>query len=61
MRHRSGRCLKSCHEEQPQRYTHEERRFVGLLFSVIALGSMYDVDEKDPTNPDHYAVAMDRG
>ncbi|KAI5458857.1 fungal-specific transcription factor domain-containing protein [Mariannaea sp. PMI_226] len=49
------------YEERPQEYTHEERRFVGLLFSIIALGSMYDVDENDPTNPDHYAVAMDRG
>jgi hypothetical protein len=49
------------YEERPQRYTPEERRFVGLLFSVMALGSMYDVDENDPTNPDHYAVAMERG
>ncbi|KAH8884166.1 hypothetical protein GQ53DRAFT_662415 [Thozetella sp. PMI_491] len=49
------------YQERPQRYTYEERRFVGLLFSIISLGSMYDVDENDPTNPDHYAVAMDRG
>ncbi|KAH8660119.1 fungal-specific transcription factor domain-containing protein [Xylariales sp. PMI_506] len=48
-------------EERPQRYTPEERRFVGLLFSVMALGSMYDVDEHDPANPNHYAVAMERG
>jgi hypothetical protein len=42
-------------------FTEEERRFAGMLFSVVALGSMYDVDENDSTNPDHYAVAMDRG
>ena len=39
----------------------EDRRFLGLLFSVLALGSMYDVDENDPSNPDHYAVAMNHG
>ncbi|KAH8745497.1 fungal-specific transcription factor domain-containing protein [Diaporthe sp. PMI_573] len=55
------RMFDRLYEERPQRYTPEERRFVGLLFSVMALGSMYDVDENDPTNPDHYAVAMERG
>lgn len=49
------------YEEHPQRYTLEQQRFVGLLFSAMALGSMYDVDENDPTNPDHYAVAIERG
>ena len=49
------------YEERPQRYTLEQQRFVGLLFSAMALGSMYDVDENDPTNPDHYAVAIERG
>ncbi|KAK0612152.1 fungal-specific transcription factor domain-containing protein [Immersiella caudata] len=44
-----------------QAYDAEHRRFQGLLYAVLALGSMYDVDEKDPTNPNHYAVAMDRG
>jgi hypothetical protein len=53
--------FKKLYEERPQRYTTEERRFVGLLFSVMALGSMYDVDENDPTNPDHYTVATERG
>ncbi|KAG8167988.1 hypothetical protein KVR01_003677 [Diaporthe batatas] len=55
------RMFHRLYEERPQKYTPEERRFVGLLFSVMALGSMYDVDENDPTNPDHYAVAMERG
>lgn len=55
------RMFDRLYEERPQKYTPEERRFVGLLFSVMALGSMYDVDENDPTNPDHYAVAMERG
>lgn len=45
----------------PQSRTNQQRRFVGLLFAVMALGSMYDVDENDPTNPDHYAVAIERG
>ncbi|KAK8084108.1 fungal-specific transcription factor domain-containing protein [Apiospora saccharicola] len=49
------------YEERPQRYTLAQQRFVGLLFSAMALGSMYDVDENDPTNPDHYAVAIERG
>ncbi|ETS86285.1 hypothetical protein PFICI_00113 [Pestalotiopsis fici W106-1] len=49
------------YQGRPQRFTLEQRRFVGLLFSVMALGSMYDVDENDPTNPDHYAVAIHRG
>lgn len=55
------RMFDKLYEQRPQRYTPEERRFVGLLFSVMALGSMYDVDENDPTNPDHYAEAMERG
>ncbi|KAH8888995.1 hypothetical protein GQ53DRAFT_723777 [Thozetella sp. PMI_491] len=49
------------YEERPQICLPEQRRFVGLVFSVIALGSMYDVDENDPTNPNHYVVATDRG
>lgn len=53
--------FEKLYSDPPQTYTPEERRFVGLLFSVMALGSMYDVDENDPTNPDHYAVAMERG
>lgn len=44
---------------QPQ--SCEQRRFRGLLYAVLALGSMYDVDENDPSNPNHYAEAMDRG
>jgi hypothetical protein len=44
-----------------QGYDAGQQRFQGLLYAVLALGSMYDVDEKDPTNPNHYAVAMDRG
>ena len=47
--------------ERPQQYTLAQQRFVGLLFAAMALGSMYDVDENDPTNPDHYAVATERG
>ncbi|KAI5459561.1 fungal-specific transcription factor domain-containing protein [Mariannaea sp. PMI_226] len=53
--------LERLYKDCPEKYTGEEQKFVGLLFSVIALGSMYDVDEHDSTNPDHYAVAVDRG
>ncbi|KFA45646.1 hypothetical protein S40293_08909 [Stachybotrys chartarum IBT 40293] len=42
-------------------YTQEQGRYVGLLYSILALGSMYDVDENDPSNPDHYKEAMIRG
>ncbi|KAH8196768.1 hypothetical protein TruAng_009060 [Truncatella angustata] len=49
------------YQERSQKFGLEERRFVGLLFAVMALGSMYDVDENDPTNPDHYIVATQRG
>jgi hypothetical protein len=36
-------------------------RYMGLLYSILALGSMYDVDENDPSNPDHYDEAISRG
>ncbi|KAH7322835.1 fungal-specific transcription factor domain-containing protein [Stachybotrys elegans] len=36
-------------------------RYLGLLYSILALGSMYDVDENDPSNPDHYNEAINRG
>lgn len=49
------------YKQKPQIEVNQSSKFTGLLFSVVALGSMYDVDENDPTNPDHYAVAMDRG
>ncbi|KAI4593839.1 hypothetical protein KJ359_008880 [Pestalotiopsis sp. 9143b] len=55
------RSFDRLYQERPQKFTLEQRRFVGLLFSVMALGSMYDVDENDPTNPDHYDVAIQRG
>jgi hypothetical protein len=42
-------------------YSPEEGRFLGLLYSILALGSMYDVDENDPSNPDHYNEATTRG
>jgi hypothetical protein len=39
----------------------ENASFVGLLYAILALGSMYDVDENDPSNPDHYNEATSRG
>ena len=55
------RMFDGIYDMPSQSYTSEQRRFLGLLFAVLALGSMYDVDENDPSNPNHYAVAMDRG
>ena len=49
------------YDKQPRTYTQDEIRYLGLLYSVLALGSMYDVDENDPSNPDHYNEAMNRG
>ncbi|KXJ89969.1 fungal-specific transcription factor domain-domain-containing protein [Microdochium bolleyi] len=49
------------YQSRPSIYTTTERRFVGLLFSVVALGAMYDIDENDPTNPDHYEEGMEQG
>ncbi|TLD19959.1 hypothetical protein PspLS_09382 [Pyricularia sp. CBS 133598] len=53
--------LDTLYKEPTQLDTSQQRRSVGLLFAVMALGSMYDVDENDPNNPDHYAVAIERG
>ncbi|KAB5547355.1 fungal-specific transcription factor domain-containing protein [Coniochaeta sp. 2T2.1] len=55
------RMFDSIYDMPSQIYSGEQRRFLGLLYAVLALGSMYDVDENDPSNPDHYAVAMDQG
>lgn len=55
------RMFDSIYDIPSQIYSSEQRRFLGLLYAVLALGSMYDVDENDPSNPDHYAVAMDQG
>ncbi|CAH0050809.1 unnamed protein product [Clonostachys solani] len=49
------------YNSEKTQYTSEEGRFVGLLYSILALGSMYDVDENDPSNPDHYNEATTRG
>ncbi|KAH7028769.1 fungal-specific transcription factor domain-containing protein [Microdochium trichocladiopsis] len=49
------------YQTRPSIYTTAERRFVGLLFAVMALGAMYDIDENDPTNPDHYEEGMEQG
>ncbi|KAI9150376.1 Activator of stress protein [Paramyrothecium foliicola] len=51
----------SVYDAKKKRFTQDEEQFLGLLYSVLALGSMYDVDENDPSNPDHYNEAMRRG
>ncbi|KAH8846601.1 hypothetical protein MCOR02_011725 [Pyricularia oryzae] len=53
--------LDTLYKEPTQLDASQQRRSIGLLFAVMALGSMYDVDENDPNNPDHYAVAIERG
>ncbi|KAK4449686.1 fungal-specific transcription factor domain-containing protein [Podospora aff. communis PSN243] len=55
------RMFDSIYDTPAPLYSSEQRRFLGLLYAVLALGSMYDVDEHDPSNPDHYAVAMNLG
>ncbi|KAK7215781.1 hypothetical protein V2G26_003784 [Clonostachys chloroleuca] len=49
------------YDSEKTQYAPEEGRFLGLLYSILALGSMYDVDENDPSNPDHYNEATTRG
>ncbi|CAH0020852.1 unnamed protein product [Clonostachys rhizophaga] len=49
------------YDAEKTQYAPEEGRFLGLLYSILALGSMYDVDENDPSNPDHYNEATTRG
>jgi len=55
------RMFNSIYDTPAPLYSSEQHRFLGLLYAVLALGSMYDVDERDPSNPDHYAVAMNLG
>jgi hypothetical protein len=49
------------YDAEKRNLAQDEAQYLGLLYSVLALGSMYDVDENDASNPDHYAEAIRRG
>jgi len=49
------------YELPPEAFGNEERRFLGLLYSVLALGCMYNVSADDPSHPVTYKTAMDEG
>lgn len=49
------------YELPPEAFGNEERRFLGLLYSVLALGCMYNVSTDDPSNPVTFKTAMDEG
>jgi hypothetical protein len=49
------------YELPPDKFGNEERRFLGLLYSVLALGCMYNVSTDDPANQVTYKTAMDEG
>lgn len=49
------------YELPPERFGNEEKRFLGLLYSVMSLGCMYNVSPDDPANPVTYKTSMDEG
>lgn len=49
------------YELPPDGFGNEEKRFLGLLYSVLALGCMYNVSTDDPSHPVTYKTAMDEG
>lgn len=49
------------YEVSPEMYTSADRRFLSLFYAVLAVGSMYNIDEKDPFGPNEYKSAMELG
>lgn len=49
------------YEMPPEKFGQEEKRFLGLLYSVMSLGCMYNVAPDDPSNPVTYKTSMDEG
>ena len=49
------------YEKPVETFTVEDNRALGLLYSVLALGSMYNISEDNPANPVHYKAAMEEG
>jgi hypothetical protein len=55
------RRFDALYDGQSMGQAQDRDKYMGLLYSILALGSMYDVDENDPSNPDHYDEAVSRG
>ncbi|KAK0621332.1 fungal-specific transcription factor domain-containing protein [Bombardia bombarda] len=54
--------LDKLYEKPPDLWGAEEKRFLGLLYSVMALGCMYNISEDDPTGPPiTYKSSMEEG
>lgn len=49
------------YELSPEQFGTEEKRFLGLLYSVMALGCMYNVSPDDSSNPVSYKTLLDEG
>jgi hypothetical protein len=49
------------YELPPDKFGNEENRFLGLLYSVLALGCMYNTSNDDKGNPVTYKSAMEEG
>ncbi len=49
------------YEKAPDSLGPDDHRQLGLLYAVLALGSMYNISEGGATNPAHYSVAMEEG
>ncbi|KAK3938339.1 putative transcriptional regulatory protein [Diplogelasinospora grovesii] len=54
--------LEKLYEQPQDSWGNAEHRFLGLLYSVMALGCMYNISEDDPSSPPiSYKAAMDEG
>ncbi|KAK4214513.1 putative transcriptional regulatory protein [Rhypophila decipiens] len=54
--------LNRLYEKPQDSWGNEEHRFLGLLYSVMALGCMYNVSEDDPSGPPiSYKSALEEG
>lgn len=49
------------YELPPEQFGNEEKRFLGLLYSVLALGCMYNVSPDGAASPITYKSALDEG
>lgn len=50
------------YEKAPENLGTDDHRSLGLLYSVLALGCMYNISEDtDSSNPVHYKAAMEEG
>ena len=49
------------YEQAPENLGPDDHRQLGLLYSVLALGCMYNISEESESNPINYKAAMDEG